>query len=63
MTRASRAVPAAVGAVAAVAAVAVHDVVQRKHALLRNFPVIGRARLLIEAVGPELRQYVVADAR
>ncbi len=60
MTRASRAVPAAVGAVAAVA---VHDVVQRKHALLRNFPVIGRARLLIEAVGPELRQYVVADAR
>jgi len=49
--------------VGAVAAVAVHDVVQRKHALLRNFPVIGRARLLIEAVGPELRQYVVADAR
>lgn len=60
MTRASRAVPAAVGAVAAVAAVAVHDVVQRKHALLRNFPVIGRARVLIEAVGPELRQYIVA---
>ena len=44
----------------AVAAVAVHDLVQRRHALLRNFPVIGHARYFIEAVGPELRQYVVA---
>jgi len=51
-----RAAPAA----AAVAAVAVHDLVQRHHALLRNFPVIGHARYLIEALGPELRQYVVA---
>ena len=46
--------------VAAVAAVAVHDLVQRRHALLRNFPVVGHARYFIEAVGPELRQYVVA---
>jgi glutamate synthase domain-containing protein 2 len=38
----------------------VHDLVQRRHALLRNFPVIGHARYFIEAVGPELRQYVVA---
>jgi glutamate synthase domain-containing protein 2 len=45
---------------AAVAAVAVHDVAQRRHALLRNFPVIGHARYLLEAIGPELRQYVVA---
>src|SRR4051812_11354659 len=51
-----RAAPAA----AAVAAVAVHDLVQRRHALLRNFPIVGHARYLIEAVGPELRQYVVA---
>ena len=39
---------------------AVHDLVQRRHALLRNFPVVGHARYFIEAVGPELRQYVVA---
>ncbi len=51
-----RAAPAA----AAVAAVAVHDLVQKRHALLRNFPVIGHARYFIEAVGPELRQYIVA---
>ena len=56
MTLLRRAVPAAV----AVAAVAVHDLVQRRHALLRNFPVVGHARYLLEAVGPELRQYVVA---
>jgi glutamate synthase domain-containing protein 2 len=42
------------------AAVAVRDLVQREHALLRNFPLLGHARYLIEAIGPELRQYVVA---
>jgi glutamate synthase domain-containing protein 2 len=47
-------------AAAAVAAVAVRDLFQRKHALLRNFPVLGHGRYLIEAIGPELRQYVVA---
>ncbi|HVL85453.1 MAG TPA: FMN-binding glutamate synthase family protein [Pseudonocardia sp.] len=47
-------------AVAAAAAVAAHDVLQRKHALLRNYPVLGRARYWIESIGPELRQYIVA---
>ena len=28
--------------------------------LLRNFPLLGHARYLLEAVGPELRQYIVA---
>lgn len=41
--------------------VAIHDMVQRRHAILRNFPVVGHFRYLIEKVGPELRQYVVAD--
>ncbi|TQK69103.1 FMN-binding glutamate synthase family protein [Nocardioides sp. SLBN-35] len=52
------AIPAAV--VAGVAGVAARDLRQRKHALLRNFPVLGHARYLLEAIGPELRQYVVA---
>ncbi len=51
----------AAAAGAAIGAVAVHDVVQRKHAILRNFPVVGHGRYLIERIGPELRQYVVAD--
>ena len=49
------AAPAAVAA-----AVAAHDLVQRRHAILRNFPLIGHGRFLIEKIGPELRQYVVA---
>ncbi|MGW4498716.1 glutamate synthase-related protein [Micromonospora sp. NPDC004336] len=57
MKWANRAVPAAVAAVAALAA---RDLIQRDHALLRNFPVLGRARYLLESIGPELRQYIVA---
>ncbi len=41
--------------------VAVHDLTQRKHAILRNFPVVGHLRYLFESFGPELRQYIVAD--
>ncbi|PPK94660.1 glutamate synthase domain-containing protein 2 [Kineococcus xinjiangensis] len=52
---------AAAAAVSAVGAVAAHDLLQRQHALLRNFPVIGRARYWLETIGPELRQYIVAD--
>ena len=51
---------ASLGAAAAVASVAAHDLLQRRHAILRNFPVVGHARYLIERIGPELRQYVVA---
>ncbi|TRW47380.1 FMN-binding glutamate synthase family protein [Georgenia yuyongxinii] len=40
--------------------VAAHDLLQRKRTLLRNFPVIGHARYAVEAIGPELRQYIVA---
>lgn len=47
-------------AASSIAAVAARDLFQRKHALLRNFPVLGHARYLIEAIGPELRQYIVA---
>jgi glutamate synthase domain-containing protein 2 len=45
--------------VAGVAGVAAHDLLQRHHALLRNFPVLGHGRYLLEAIGPELRQYIV----
>ena len=42
-------------------AVGLYDLMQSRHALLRNFPLIGHLRYLIERIGPELRQYVVAD--
>ena len=58
MSRTVRAVAAT--AASTVAVVLAHDLFQRKRALLRNFPLLGRGRYLIEAVGPELRQYIVA---
>ena len=48
-------------AAAALGAVAVHDLTQKKHAILRNFPVIGHFRYWVETVGPELRQYIVTS--
>ncbi len=50
----------AAGATAALGAVAAHDLLQRRHAVLRNFPVLGHARFWLERIGPELRQYIVA---
>ncbi len=41
--------------------VTIYDLLQTKHAILRNFPVIGHLRYILEWVGPELRQYIVTD--
>ena len=41
--------------------VVVHDLTQRQHAILRTFPIVGHFRYWLEAVGPELRQYIVTD--
>ena len=48
------------GAVVA-GAVAARDLTQKKHAILRNFPVLGHARYWLETIGPELRQYIVTS--
>ena len=40
-------------------AIGLYDVLQRKHTLLRNFPITGHGRYLMESVRPMLRQYVV----
>jgi len=39
----------------------IYDLLQTRHAILRNFPVIGHVRYLLEAIGPELRQYIVTS--
>src|SRR4051812_38416846 len=39
--------------------VVLYDVTQRQHAILRNFPIVGHFRYWLEAIGPELRQYIV----
>ncbi|MFH8336391.1 FMN-binding glutamate synthase family protein [Streptomyces sp. AM6-12] len=35
------------------------DLVQREHSVLRNYPVLGHARFLLERIRPELQQYFV----
>jgi glutamate synthase domain-containing protein 2 len=37
--------------------IAIRDTRQRKHAVIRNYPVIGHLRYFLEAIRPELRQY------
>ena len=34
---------------------------QKQHAILRNFPILGRIRYMLEKTGPELRQYLFDD--
>lgn len=47
------------GLVVILAIVAVHDVTQKRHAILRNFPIVGHFRYWLESVGGPLRQYIV----
>lgn len=37
----------------------VHDLTQTRHAILRNYPVIGHLRFLMESFRPEIRQYMI----
>ena len=48
-------------ALAAVAGLVGYDLAQRRRAVLRNFPLVGHLRYLLEAFGPELRQYIVTS--
>ncbi len=56
-----RARAAAAGLAGAVGGLAAWDLLQTRHSILRNFPVVGHLRFALEAVGPELRQYIVTD--
>ena len=50
-----------VGGVVLLVLVVIYDLFQKKHAILRNFPLIGHFRYWLETIGPELRQYIVTD--
>ena len=43
------------------AIIALHDVTQKRHTIIHNFPVVGHLRYFLEMVGPEMRQYWVAN--
>lgn len=39
-------------------AIGLYDLIQTRHSVTRNYPVIGHIRYLVESVRPELRQYL-----
>ncbi len=48
-----------VAIIGALLLLALYDYFQPKHTILRNFPVIGHMRYMLEGIGPEIRQYFV----
>ena len=48
---------------AALVVVFVRDVTQKKHAVLRNYPIVGRLRYFFEQLGEYFRQYFFAGDR
>lgn len=43
--------------------VGVRDVLQDHHSVLRNYPVLGHIRFLLESIRPEIRQYLIESDR
>ena len=41
--------------------IGLRDVLQSKHAILRNYPLLGHFRFLLEYIRPEIRQYFIED--
>ncbi|MDX2561960.1 FMN-binding glutamate synthase family protein [Streptomyces sp. TX20-6-3] len=49
----------AAGPALLLAAVASYDIVQRRHSILRNYPLLGHLRFAMEKIRPEVQQYFV----
>ncbi|SFM89433.1 Glutamate synthase domain-containing protein 2 [Nitrosomonas communis] len=49
--------------IGAIVALFVHDIIQQQHAILRNYPIIGRLRFFFELQGKYFRQYWFAGDR
>ena len=39
----------------------IYDLCQKKHTILRNFPVLGHMRYILEFLRPEIQQYFIAN--
>ena len=44
---------------AAFTALGAYDMLQRRHSILRNYPILGHGRFLLESIRPELQQYFI----
>jgi glutamate synthase domain-containing protein 2 len=45
----------------ALVTIGLHDVMQTKHAILRNYPILGHLRFFFEWIRPEIRQYFLEE--
>jgi glutamate synthase domain-containing protein 2 len=43
----------------ALVAVGIYDLLQRRHSILRNYPILGHMRFILESIRPELQQYFI----
>lgn len=39
--------------------IGIYDVTQNKHAILKNFPIVGHFRYMFESISPEIQQYFI----
>src|SRR5699024_2024951 len=44
---------------AALTGLGIYDIYQPRHAILRNYPILGHMRFFFEYIRPEIRQYFV----
>jgi glutamate synthase domain-containing protein 2 len=51
--------PMFIGILVFLAIVGIYDVTQTKRTILRNFPILGHLRFILEGIGPEIRQYFI----
>ena len=54
-----KSIEALTGVAAGVTGLAAWDLLQRKHTILRRYPVVGHLRYLLEDIRPELQQYFI----
>jgi glutamate synthase domain-containing protein 2 len=40
-------------------ALGAYDLIQRRHSILRNYPILGHMRFMLESIRPELQQYFI----
>ena len=41
--------------------IGIHDIIQTKSSILRNYPILAHFRFLFELIRPEIRQYFLED--
>ncbi|TJZ77067.1 FMN-binding glutamate synthase family protein [Rhodococcus oryzae] len=46
----------------ALAGLGTWDLLQRRHSILRNYPILGHARFLLEKIRPEIQQYFIESS-